>query len=403
MRRAQALEAEASAGEVVPLDPVQGAAASSLADVRPVRVLAIDDGHSETKCAWLDPADGQLAVASFPSRTIRGYEELDPSGRGAPNVYATYDAEEPVDEGSYEMMMVVPRGRMSTDKGENRTQDYPTSDRNRVLVHHAIDRLAAGASDFIIGTTLPHSDWHGPDGRRNDALISAKKRSIRKAVYAFDRDEMRPLPPAYRIAEHSVYSEGTAAFFDAVLDFAPEGGVRVNEAFAGRFADVNAFLVVDIGGKTTDLVYGSWDGNLMEPPMINVAMSQSLEVGALGAADDLEDEIRKQYKSRGVVDRETALFTREVPLFGKKRDVGALADAACRKLFNRVLEAVRRHAGDGSHLAYAMFVGGGAELLVEHIRTMFDPDLVYIPERPRFANVRGMLKMMEAERGSGPG
>lgn len=366
---------------------------------RAERLLAIDDGHSETKCAWLDPDGGALRVSSFPSRTIRGYEELDPSGRGAPNVYATYDEERPSDTGSYEMMMVVPRGRLSADKGENRTQDYPTSDRNRVLVHHAMHTLEAGAVDFTIGTTLPHSDWHGPGGRRNDALIAAKKRNVRKAVHVFDRDELRPVPAAHRVAEHSVYSEGTAAFFDAVLEFAPEGGVRVNEAFAERFAAVNAFLVVDIGGKTTDLVYGSWSGDIADAPMINVAMSQSLDVGALGAADQLEHEIRKAFDVRGVVDREAALFTREVPIFGKRRDVGALCDAAGRKLFDRVREAVRLHAGDGSHLAYVVFVGGGTELLRGQILEMFAPDLVHIPDEPRFANARGMLKMMEAERG----
>ena len=248
---------------------------------------------------------------------------------------------------------------------------------------------------------MPHSDWHGPGGRRNDALIAAKKRNLRKAVRAFDRDEMRPVPPAHRVAEHSVYSEGTAAFFDAVLEFGPDGGVRVNEAFAERFAAVNSFLVADIGGKTTDLVYGSWSGNIADAPMINVAMSQSLDVGALGAADDLENEIRKEFKVSSVVDREAALFSRKVPIFGKQRDVGALCDAAGRKLFNRVQEAIRRHAGDGSHLAYVMFVGGGAELLREHIGDMFNPDLVHIPDDPRFANARGMLKMMEAERGGG--
>ena len=99
------------------------------------------------------------------------------------------------------------------------------------------------------------------------------------------------------------------------------------------------------------------------------------------------------------LNREAALFTREVPIFGKRRDVGALCDAAGRKLFDRVREAVRLHAGDGSHLAYVVFVGGGTELLRGHILEMFNPDLVHIPDEPRFANARGMLKMMEAERG----
>ena len=91
----------------------------------PVRVLAVDDGHSETKCAWFDPAGGGLKVSSFPSRTIRGYEELDPSGRGAPNVYATYDEEQPADLDAHELMMVVERGRLSADKGEKPDAGLP--------------------------------------------------------------------------------------------------------------------------------------------------------------------------------------------------------------------------------------------------------------------------------------
>ncbi|MFG1270557.1 ParM/StbA family protein [Xanthobacter sp. DSM 14520] len=364
----------------------------------PVICIAVDDGHSETKIAYLsEGVRGPVVTRSFPSRTARGLIEVDAQGAAGANAYRTYDEEEHVRGGAGDIIMIVPRGRSAEETGDNRTQDYPTSDRNRAVVHHALHLVAPKGARLRIGTTLPYSDFHQPvTGGHNVRLIEAKKANIAKPVRLIDRQSLTDLPLPYTVMEHGVYSEGVAAFFDCMLNL-EDGALSLNEAFCERFGYVSSFAVVDVGGKTTDIVYGTWSGNPQDQPMINIAQSESLRAGVLDAADDLENRIKNEFGVRSVVDREKALADRKVPIYGQLRDIGHLVDAAIKPLATRIREAVYRHAEDGSGLAYVIFVGGGSVLLRQHLEVLFDPGLVYVPEDPRFANARGVLKLMLAE------
>lgn len=360
--------------------------------------IAVDDGHSETKIAYLrDGASGPIVTRSFPSRTARGLIEVDAHGGAGANAYRTYDEDERVASDDGDIIMIVPRGRNAEETGDNRTQEYPTSDRNRALVHHALHLVAPAGAQLRIGTTLPYSDFHQPvTGAHNVRLIEAKKTNIAKPVRLIDRQSLKSLPQPYAIADHGVYSEGVAAFFDCMLTL-ENGALSLNEPFCERFGYVSSFAVVDVGGKTTDIVYGTWSGNPEDQPMINIAQSESLKAGVLDAADDLESKIKNEFSVRSVVDREQALINRKVPIYGVLRDISHLADAALKPLATRIREAVYRHAEDGSGLAYVIFVGGGSVLLQQHLEVLFDPSLVYMPSEPRFSNARGVLKVMLAE------
>lgn len=365
--------------------------------------IAIDDGHSETKIAFLEKGRaGPLVLASFPSRIVRGVAEVDAAGAVAANAYRTYESAADAGTAQGEVFMVVPRGRHAEEAGDNRTQDYPTGERNRVLVHHAIHVATKGAAcDVEIGTTLPYSDFHlpvqGVHGTLNKRLIDAKKANIARPVLAIDRQSLLDLPPTYTVRDHGIFSEGVAAFFDAMLTLDETGAVAVNPAFAQRFEYASSFAIVDIGGKTTDIVYGSWDGDPSEQPMINIGDSESLKAGALDAADTLESLIKHEFNVRAVADRESALLRRKISLYGAVRPIDGLVDRAVAPLAQKIREAVYRKAEDGSGLALVLFCGGGSVLMQDEVAAMFNPALLHIPDEPRFANARGILKMMLAE------
>lgn len=366
-------------------------------------LVAIDDGHSETKVAYLENGtSGKIVTVSFPSRAVRGIAEVDAHGGVGANAYRTYDDPGAVgDHGRGEVIMVMPRGRGAEEAGDNRTQHYPVSDRNRVLVHHALHQVAnalGGLGSVAIATSLPYSDFHQPvTGAHNLPLINAKKANLSKAVRVIDRRSFQEVDAGYEIIDQSVYSEGVAAFFDSMLDYDPAGGLLIDEAFAGRFRHVPNFVVVDVGGKTTDIVYGSWTGQVEDQPMININRSESLNAGALDAADDLGSLIKQKFSVRMVTDAERALLDRAYFLMGISHPINDLVDAAIKPLAAKIRDAVYHAAGDGSDLAYVIVVGGGSVLLKEQMDSLFPSGLLLFPPEPRFANARGMLKLMLAD------
>lgn len=368
-------------------------------------LVAIDDGHSEIKVAYLeDGTSGAIRNFSFPSRTVRGFEEMDPSGAAPPDAYVTFDVADadPKDsESKGTQMLVVPRGRPSSERGENRTQEYPVSDRNRVLVHHALHKIAAGREvRFNLATALPYSDFHMPaSGKHNVELIGKKKENLAKSVMAIDTKSFAAVPPKYRLSEQAVFSEGVATFFDHMLAY--DGSqITPDSKFASRFEHSSSYAVVDVGGKTTDIVFGSWTGNAAEPHLININKSTSLKEGTLDAADQLGEAIKQKFNLRRVNDPERALFTGKVPIFGEPAEISELVDAALDRLFQKIKEPLLRHIEDASDLAYVIFVGGGSILLKERFGGLLNKSVILAPESPQYANANGMLKVLKAGQGA---
>lgn len=362
--------------------------------------IAIDDGHSTTKVAFLSEGTrGELLTASFPSRTIVGLQEYEAEGTAGADAYFFGETAAEASGGARNILSIGGSvGAMPMT--DNRTSDYPISPRNRVLVHHALRQALASLPwarepAFRIGTTLPYGDFNLPKGGHNSQLIAAKKASLAKPVYPMDKATLQPIPPGYSIAAHDVFSEGVAAFFDSMLGVGADGQVFLDETFARRFdPSLPNFVVVDIGGKTVDVVYGTWSGGERDIPRINVAWSESITMGALDAADELAHAIRRRFEVRNVVDPEGALQRRSYRLHGQAHDISQECDAAVRPLFSRIRDAVLRHSEDGSALAAILFVGGGSVLLEQQVRTMFNPAQVHVPPAPSFANARGILKLL---------
>lgn len=366
------------------------------------RIVGIDDGHSETKIAsFRDGATGPLETWSYASRTTIGYEEIGMNGGTPPNFYALLDSADDIPPPhKTRQLTVIERGKRGWVGADgSRDPDYAVSDRNRVLVHHALHMIAAKhpGCAFEIATTLPYSDFYLPGGQPDRERTAAKKANIAKPVWAYDAGtpELALCRSDYQLASHSVISEGIAAFFDCMFTYDGESRLSVNSDFASRFETGEDFVLVDIGGKTTDVVAGVWNGSGAAGPTIRVGASRSIDLGMLGVAADLAGEIIREHGVRSVNDPELVMMRGILPLYGKSCDVSELVAKVRSRFVNRLRESLGFALGDIAELSAIIFVGGGTETLRENITGEFRPEQLVIPDTPRFANALGMAKFLK--------
>ncbi|GBQ77243.1 StbA family protein [Acetobacter malorum DSM 14337] len=373
-------------------------------------LVAIDDGHSETKVVTFEGGTtGAFQEWSFASRTTPGFEEVQADGSAPPNFYALLkgDDKEPSPT-AQEQMTVINRGRLGWGGvDESRDPNYPTSPRNRVLVHHALHTIAASkpGARFEISTTLPYSDYHlAGNGKVNKELVEAKKLNLSLPVLAYDTEtpELALKPCPYTVADQIVMSEGTAAFFDLVWNYDGKT-ISNNNDFLERFAyGSGRFVLVDIGGKTTDVVAGT--ASKSNPaPMLELSTSKSLDMGALGLAHELQDALIESHGVKRVSDPENVLLTRTLSRFGRPVDVSDLVAKVSASFIKRLRTKISYAVGEESELSAIIFVGGGTELMREHIKGIYHDDLMVIPAEPRFANARGMAKFLKVRHASKKG
>lgn len=367
--------------------------------------VGIDDGHSEIKVAYLsEGTTGTIKEFSFPSRVVDGYVEMDTDGGMPANFYVLPDdqnASGPIPPNAV-TMTVLRRGQAGSTSGAGSIDPrYATSFRNRVLVKHALWLLSEEFPNatFDIRTTLPYSDFYKPGGGKNDALIDAKIANVARPAMRVRASgastEMVPEP--FTLGTHVIQSEGLAAFFDLMLDYDPKKGLTPDASFAERFEDdATGFLVVDVGGKTTDVVFGDWRMN--EHPRLMPQKSRSLEYGVLGLSERFGLLLSARLEGVKVPDPEAVLMSRKVRRFGSAVDVGDLVDHEARSYGKEIFAQIAQPLKEAeTYLSAVVLVGGGSQVLGPTLKEEFGKWSVLQPSEPRFANARGLLKLALAQ------
>lgn len=384
------------------------------------KVVAIDDGHSDTKVAFFrngnSGSNSDIVEFSFPSRVVAGMDFGAAMGGAEIDIdaYATWNEPPGVAArvGADNVFMVMGRGSRAEEATDLRFPGFPKSAENRIIVTHALKRVREwmvtegqiGQDDrvtFRIATSLPYRQFY--DGERssavNSALLVAKAENLLKPVMGLDPGTRRPFDLKFSITSEGALrpasvSEGLAAAFDVLLG----QGEDMDQNFAGRFTGYahQSFLVVDIGGKTTEIVFILWNGQkpIAHNLQLDLKRSDGREIGCLSAADELSASIKQRFKISRVLDPELALVRSETVVMGARHNIGDLCREAKSKVFGQLYRIITKQAGDGSDLAAAIFVGGGSELFREAISEIFPPALVVGVDNPQFANARGILKLL---------
>jgi plasmid segregation protein ParM len=322
--------------------------------------VAVDNGYADQKIAfWTLDSAGNKVIADLllPSRAQMGAINISIDGKSS-GVYE-------VDGDPWTV------GRDVSEPESIRGEKYAFSELNTVLVTHSL--ISAGFADknVRISTGLPFDHYY-KNGEVNSDLIGKVKSSLKLPVFA---------KGGYKsaiIKEHVLYPESTAAFVDyAVDEKTGEMNIEIDTGLA----------VVDIGGNTTDITY------INSENMINVERSGSRKLGVLNVRDRLRRLIQERFKIDEVRDAQLdrALRTEVCKIFGKNVCVKAEINSAKRETVKKLMNYVEEMVGDAADLDMVLFVGGGAEVLGDVIK---EYPHAHVPDRPQFANARGMLKYM---------
>lgn len=344
------------------------------APVKAPAPIGVDDGHYAIKaCA------GAEAFFTLPARSYPGKLQISEIS-GSSNddlVYETADGE----------FVTITAEHALAPAVDTRQNGYPTSSPNRALVAHALRKMGICDPASIV-TGLPVNKFY-EGGNRNDELIEAKRQSL-----------LRPVKDAsgnvvVQIVRHQVISEAVAAYYDALLDF--NGGYNLDFK---EIADEEPIAVVDAGGKTLDIATVKEGGQGLYQELSGTA-----ETGALFLYDMLESALRERFDIKDNIPfpkLQRAITSGEYRLYGKRHDVQALVQQQLSDFAERVRFEVTKLLGDGSRFGGVLFVGGGANLLHNHLDQIFPGlpreaiTIAPLGNDPRtdssFANARGMYK-----------
>lgn len=316
-------------------------------------LVAVDDGFAQTKLYH-----GRKTMV-LPTAVASGV-----------HVRSTTDGRLDEAIGIYKTNLVSYTCGEGVEHNEPNYETYHTSNLNRVAVHHALHRAGLAGRRVRLVCGLPVSLFF-QDGQPNKELIAAKRKSLMVPV---DRQKVPEDKKVITVASVTVLPQAIAAIGELLFD--AQG--RPKEA-------PGTFVVVDIGGQTTDIAI------IESGRMIDHDRSASIPLGVLEAKRLFLDRIRARF---GTSERfswrwvEDAFRSRRVRILGEDHDLSAEAAEATAQIEEQIRDFIVSTLGQNT-LKYEriVFVGGGAAYFTG-LQGMYRQGVV-VPN-PETANVRGM-------------
>lgn len=350
-------------------------------------LLGLDDGHYAIKiCA------GKDKFFTLRSSIMAGREVVsDEDGR--PNDELVFYTD------NNEYYTITAYHGLADKNIDTRDKDFAVSSANRALCYHALSRARdAGiitSKELFVVSGLPVNRFYDEKGVLDNDFILLKRNSL---LMPINNMAGVNLPV---VAQHQIVSEAVASFFDAAYDF--DG--TPNEQFleAASYAPV---AIIDVGGKTLDVAVVREGGN-----GLYFSRSGTFDTGgALYFYDALNDTLMKylqeQYPDVNVTtlskDRiDQAVKTGKIHYY-TLHDVSDIVQAELLAFADRVRNFVQPKLGNGADYSSILFVGGGSNLLYNHVERVF-PNIpkqaIQITEptedlnkNSSFSNARGMYK-----------
>lgn len=343
-----------------------------------VIVLGIDDGHGGTKLfAGLDE-NGKEIKLTIPSIAYSG-KVLN----GDPDEVDHYVVQ--VGGNLY----TVGKKINSSAPLDTRTDEYPTSEYNKALIYQAIKTYAdiVGAPDgsrFAIATSLPVSRYYTAERSKNMHLIDKKTDFLLNQDICFNlKDNRNGLKP-HKIEKHIVKCEAQTAFFNEIID------IHGNPSENAKLFMASECAVVDIGGKTTDIVVTLEGGN-----MIDALRSTSSDLGVLSIKERIADLIMESGVKKVNANWLDYALESGSGMYGigAPKDITPYIKQAKNEFMIKLNNFVSKNIGDGDDLALIVFCGGGAAFLQEEINMKWNAPNVKIAESPEYANAKGLYKL----------
>ena len=260
---------------------------------------------------------------------------------------------------------------------QTRTDDYPYSDLNLVLVYHSLIRSGA-TGECHICTGLPFNQYYTETGQKNRELLDKKKASFERAIFAVN--EKNDLS----IVEHRICAEGVAGYFD--LKYNQDG--TINQ----EIEDLNqkgVICIVDIGGRTTDIV-------TLDNESIDFTRSRTVDIGGLSLKDNLTSKVKNKLGVNSIPDKMIDDIIRNNGLYPNKNiDVSDILSELKMELADEIANNVKHNIKNTADISLIAFIGGGSILLKEQLSKLYSRELAKFVKDPINSNARGMLKLLK--------
>lgn len=323
-----------------------------------VKYVGVDDGHYSIKVVGEDGV-----CISKPSRAQHGKQLASIMTLGSSEAFYTVK-----DNGeTFTVSDYLPNPE------DTRFNGFYTSTLDLVLIHHALRAAGFGGKPVKIATGLPVNSFFLGNTELNKKLIAAKQKNLGREVECGTR-------PVAMVVSNTVVAEAIAAYFDSLLDM--DG--KPTELF-DEFKN-STVGVIDIGGRTTDCAV-----ILPGADSIDVSRTGSTDIGVLNMYDAVHARIKAQEDLDLPLNKiEKVVKTKKLMAGGEEIDMTEIVEDETNKLAEKILSAIYPKIGTGRDLEYILIVGGGAYVLKNHLKAAFKHAI--IPEKPEFANARGMLK-----------
>jgi len=340
-------------------------------------VLGIDDGHGGTKLfAGLDK-NGEEIQLTIPSVAYSG-KVLN----GDPNEVDKYVIK--VKDNYY----TVGKKINSTSPLDTRTDEYPVSDYNKALIYQAIKTYAdkvgiEDGAEFAIATSLPVSRYYTPDKTKNNELIQNKTQFLLNQDSCYNLKDYNNKKSSHLIKRHIVLCEAQTAFFNEIID------IHGNPTDSAPLLTTSECAVIDIGGKTTDIVVTLEGGK-----MIDATRSTSTDLGVLSIRERISELLTESGTKK--VNANWLDFAMDQGTYGigeYAKDVSPLIQQAKNEFMIKLNNFISKHIGKGDDLALVVFCGGGSAFLDKEIRERYSEPNVKIASNPEYANAKGLYKL----------
>ena len=333
-----------------------------------IKCYGIDDGHFSIKIV-------NGVQKYFPSRVLSGnlpYLSINDDE----NKSFVYEV-----DGNIYTVVEEPAINSGLHFLDTRTDDFPFSDINLILVYHSLVRAGVDG-DCKICTGLPFNQYY-VNHARNQTLIDKKLASFKRKVNPVNSSNIP------NIIEHRVMAEGVGGYMD--LRFDEDGSISLE---LDQLAQDGLVSIVDIGGRTTDIV--TFDNN-------NIAFNRSttLDIGGLTIKENLLQFLRAELKTNTLPDKIIDDLLINNGIFEhrqKDKSINVQVQLAEMKkqVAASIINQIKRNIGvDGRDSATVVFIGGGSMLLKEQIIHLYPKTMTKFVKDPLYSNARGFCKALK--------
>jgi plasmid segregation protein ParM len=338
-------------------------------------IVVVDDGFAYTKVAYYNDAS-ELVTHSIASRGAYATSPMLDSNDQCIN---TYMVKKPDDTGHGQMFVVNKNVQNPMD---TRFDEYPYSPLNSAIIHHALHQAGVPEDRPIeLVVTLPPRVMYSPAKK---AAIDKRANMLMngQVTRLLDIDSSDFQGTSYTIADVKVVSEAVVAQFDYYLDDACKPQRQRN----------GSMVIVDIGGRTTDIAYIMLDDN--NRPVVDHNRTGTEELGVLSILEALHHEVNAVLARNEQPQMTDVNFTLMEKALGNgmfwQHNVSDACERSIRSVSERVYHAVQKRIGNAYDVDAIMFIGGGADIMR---KALSQYQQVFIPETPQFTNALGGLKL----------